>query len=421
MGYDTNGNWTSDFYPETDRDEGVKILASKFQKLIQTDIKDGFDNCLTRDGSGKPQSNLNFNGHKITNLADGELAQDAVTVSQAQKGQMSFANDTSITANEIVVTFSPALTAYTVGERFYFKVANTNTIAEVSFTANGLDVCRVQMDGSDTLVAGALKQNCIYCGVYYENGNTAETTYGGRRIQVLSQASDLANTLNHTQITNCILSAPNGVASQSGLVITLNKDVRFLMYHGTNADGSIDNLDYTTSAATTYTFAGTETDGTYYLFVDNSGVITPSTDYARQTDKAIFAQCEMESGAIVSFSTIGILELLKASDKQKITSWGVPDYENGVTVGVVTAGAYTQVLKDSFVVTYGSDPYLEDYYVYVSPDNGTTRYIVGRRRDDENGQTEDVSFSFFVPKGWYFSNVAELGYYAHIYPLKGAE
>lgn len=82
MGFDTNGNWTSDFYPETDRDESIPILASKFQKLIQTDIKSGFDNCLTRDGAGKPQADLNFNGHKITNMADGENDTDAVTKQQ---------------------------------------------------------------------------------------------------------------------------------------------------------------------------------------------------------------------------------------------------------------------------------------------------------------------------------------------------
>lgn len=82
MGFDTNGNWTSDFYPETDRDEHLPISASKFQQLIQTDIKSGFDNCLTRDGAGKPEANLNFNGHKITNLADGEAPTDAITKQQ---------------------------------------------------------------------------------------------------------------------------------------------------------------------------------------------------------------------------------------------------------------------------------------------------------------------------------------------------
>ena len=196
MGFDTNGNWTSDFYPITDRDEGIRILASKFQQLIQTDIKSGFDNCLTRDGAGKPEANLNFNGYKITNLANGEITTDAITVGQAQQGLINYASDSSNTANAIRITLTPSISAYTIGQRFYFTVANTNTLSDVSFSANGLDLCRVQMDGSDNLVAGSLKQNCVYEGVYTETGNTAEATYGGRRLQVLSQASDLASTLN---------------------------------------------------------------------------------------------------------------------------------------------------------------------------------------------------------------------------------
>lgn len=107
--------------------------------------------------------------------------------------------------------------------------------------------------------------------------------------------------------------------------------------------------------------------------------------------------------------------------KQAIVNNVMMDYENVVSVDGITAGVYTQVAKDSFVVTWGSDPFTEDYYVYVSPDNGTTEYIVGRRYNDENAQTEAVSFPFFVPKGWYFTNNAEAGYSARIYPLKGAQ
>jgi hypothetical protein len=97
----------------------------------------------------------------------------------------------------------------------------------------------------------------------------------------------------------------------------------------------------------------------------------------------------------------------------------MPDYANGTTVSDVQSGSWTKVDKDSFVVTYGSDLYTEDYWVYVSPDNGTTKYIVGRRYDDTNTQTEAVSFSFFVPAGWSFTNNAENGYTVHIYPLLG--
>lgn len=313
MGFDTNGNWTSDFYPETDRDEGIAILASKFQQLIQTDIKGGFDNCLTRDGAGKPDANLNFNGHKITNLADGELATDAQTVGQAQSGVGNYANDTSASANAITITLTPSIGAYTTGQRFYFKVANTNTLSEVSFRANGLDLCRVQMDGSDNLASGALKQNCIYEGVYCVSGSTSEATYAGRRLQIVGTIN-LANVLNDKQVTNCIISAPNGVATYSGLVVTVENGIRFLMYHGLNADGTINNIEYVTSSNPSHTFAGTEADGTYYLFISNAGVVSATTSNAQQTDKAIFAECVMESGAITSFTAYGALELLKKQD-----------------------------------------------------------------------------------------------------------
>lgn len=82
MGFDGNGKWTSNFYPISDRDNGVAILASKFQNLIQNDIKSGFDNCILRDGTGRPNANINWNGHKITNLASGTGATDAVNKEQ---------------------------------------------------------------------------------------------------------------------------------------------------------------------------------------------------------------------------------------------------------------------------------------------------------------------------------------------------
>lgn len=92
MGFDGNGNWTSDFYPINDRDNSVPILASKFQKLIQENLKQSFENCILRDGTGRPTANINFNGQKITNLADGTNAADAAT-----KGQLDTAMDTNAT------------------------------------------------------------------------------------------------------------------------------------------------------------------------------------------------------------------------------------------------------------------------------------------------------------------------------------
>ena len=53
---------------------------------------------------------------------------------------------------------------------------------------------------------------------------------------------DMSNTNN---ITNCILAAPNGVASYSGLTITVKSGLKVLIPNGLNSDNSLKNIAYT--------------------------------------------------------------------------------------------------------------------------------------------------------------------------------
>lgn len=92
MGFDKNGNWSSEFYPVQDRDNEVPITASKFQTLIQENIKQSFENCILRDGTGLPTANISFNRNKLTNLANGTSEFDGVN-----KGQLDAAMATNAT------------------------------------------------------------------------------------------------------------------------------------------------------------------------------------------------------------------------------------------------------------------------------------------------------------------------------------
>lgn len=107
--FDKNGNWSSDFYPEQDRDNEVPITASKFQTLIQDNMKQSFENCLLRDGTGLPTDNLNLNRKKITNLSNGTSEFDAVN-----KGQLDSAMATNATEESLgtvrIATEEEALT-----------------------------------------------------------------------------------------------------------------------------------------------------------------------------------------------------------------------------------------------------------------------------------------------------------------------
>ena len=76
--FDGNGNWTSDFSAQADRDNGIKILASRFDNIFIADIKESFENCLTKDGQIAPIGNFNMGGQKITNVGNGTNDNDAV-------------------------------------------------------------------------------------------------------------------------------------------------------------------------------------------------------------------------------------------------------------------------------------------------------------------------------------------------------
>ena len=118
------------------------------------------------------------------------------------------------------------------------------------------------------------------------------------------------------------------------------------------------------------------------------------------------------------------LNNLNSLGTKVITDACSPDY-SGYISGMAQANTYIQVSKNSEVIVYFIDPYGVDAYAYVSPDNGITRYIVGRLYNDQTqGYTKGTSFTFLVPSGWYFTSAHEqiqanpFSYY--IYPLKGA-
>lgn len=78
MPFDGNGNWTSTFYPIDDRNNSIPISATKFDELIQNNLKQSFPKCMTIDSQTKPIANIDANNYKVTNVADPTLPKDAV-------------------------------------------------------------------------------------------------------------------------------------------------------------------------------------------------------------------------------------------------------------------------------------------------------------------------------------------------------
>lgn len=80
-GWDGSGNWSWSYSWVNEEALGQYIDATKFDAQF-ADAKAGFENCLTRDGQGKPSANIDWNAKKITNLANGTASGDAINLSQ---------------------------------------------------------------------------------------------------------------------------------------------------------------------------------------------------------------------------------------------------------------------------------------------------------------------------------------------------
>ena len=125
------------------------------------------------------------------------------------------------------------------------------------------------------------------------------------------------------------------------------------------------------------------------------------------------------SNALSTKANVG-MDNLTAIGSAKITDKCMPDYANQIYAENITAGTQITCAKNSQVIVWGKDQYIENYYVYIYSPLGGGPFVVGYRGDDTNGNTEWGSFSFLVPAGWKFTCTADSTFCYRIYPLKGA-
>ena len=162
-----------------------------------------------------------------------------------------------------------------------------------------------EWDASTTYFA-----NVSYCqvnGVIYKSltdnniGNNPTTDNGTNWI-----IADLSN-----KITNCILSAPNGVATYSGANLTLKSGLKVLLSNGLNSDGTLNNLELTFSSDETTIMSST---GTVFAFQDSS-IIPGDVYFSRAT--AYYEQEEEPEDTAQS-----IRLWYKPSENQFYYKWG---------------------------------------------------------------------------------------------------
>ena len=168
------------------------------------------------------------------------------------------------------------------------------------------------------------------------------------------------------QLTNCILSAPNGVATYSGNTITVKQGLKVLISNGRNADGTLNNIEYTVpsdiirsegvlSNFPMYIWVISENqisigrvDKTYFVekldtsLVDTRQYVYSENKYydvtssgATEVNLALLGEYTATATEITSFTPYQPVGLLKQSDKAEITGWGSPSSKfESLTFGV---------------------------------------------------------------------------------------
>lgn len=158
--YGSNG-WTGD------ASLGIGIEAGRHDTQ-DDDFADGISNCIAKDGSNYPITNLNMNNRIHTAVGDGTARNHYAALGQIQDGSVVWCGTAGGTANALTLTPSPAITTYVAGQRFLFLAAANNTAAatlQVSGIATPRDVYLASTNGAAP--AGFIRTGAL-CEVVYD-------------------------------------------------------------------------------------------------------------------------------------------------------------------------------------------------------------------------------------------------------------
>lgn len=145
------------------------IQAMKFNNVIN-DVYSCLTDCITRDGQSVPSANIPMGGFRLTGLGDAVNPADAVRLSQ-----MTAAITTATlyywgglaggTGNALTLTPSPAITAYTIGQVFYFKASAVTNNGPATINISGLGLKAIQLNGLP-LIGAEITANAYYSLLY---------------------------------------------------------------------------------------------------------------------------------------------------------------------------------------------------------------------------------------------------------------
>lgn len=173
--YDLPYDWNDD------KANGIKVLASRMQNQDQ-DIANALTGSLAADGQTPLTGDLDFNGNKCVDLADGSDPADSVNVSQVQTGEFQFFGVSTTTpagtdGEDYDLGPTPSITVYPDYVRFSF-VCHFTCIDNPNMRFGSLATKTLKRSngsgGYIGLKAGDIVANKEYFGILNADINSAD-------------------------------------------------------------------------------------------------------------------------------------------------------------------------------------------------------------------------------------------------------
>ncbi len=269
------------------------------------------------------------------------------------------------------------------------------------------------------------------------------------KVTEINESNALKDLSNTNFTTNCILEAPNGIASYENTTITVKEGLRVLISNGRNSDNTLKNTEYKVDKDIQYTpnmaeeekelflssngtissynktavFITTQqptinlTEGAWYNPLDNVWKVTTNTGTTWTESEIIkIGKFETDTSTILSLENEKPNNILKSSDKKQILNWFFPDYESGVSI---TLTQVHQAEFDGILVAMGGDNTsnieIANIYIGKTEDNLTqlTYARIGGGANDR--QTLFVP----MPLGYWYKVIGHGKTKLTFFPLKG--
>lgn len=204
----TNGTYSGASVWASDLAANIKIVASRHDTHDQ-DLATGINACLNKNGLNSPTANINWGGFKITNLATGTVATDAIRYDQLYGAFQPIAavltsiDGAGIIANQGFYGTAPDnvdVYSLTAGGRAlggvagtadtfpYFSASNTVTLASV--TAAGLALLDDASASAQRTTLGAQARSPAIQSVV--SAATVTPTFADDEVIITAQAAALA-------------------------------------------------------------------------------------------------------------------------------------------------------------------------------------------------------------------------------------